>query len=122
MTTALDLSQEKWSSYSLAKAPSIIADRDRWQRGWQQALSLADLLRKRFDATRVAIFGSLTSPEYFDAHSDLDLVVWGISPTLFYQAVAAVTAISSEFTVDLIDGDTPPAHLSKALREDSINI
>lgn len=115
MTTALDLSQEHWSSYSLAGFPAIKADPERWQRGWQLAYFLAHLLREQFGATRVAVFGSLSSPEEFDQKSDLDLAVWGIHPTRFYQAVAAVTAISSEFEVDLIDGDTPQPHLSKTL-------
>ena len=109
MTTALDLSQEQWSSYSLATTPTIRADQERWEHGWH-------LLRERFGATRVAVFGSLSSPNSFDAHSDIDLVVWGIPPAQFYQAVAAVTGISHEFEVDLVDGDTPPPYLSKTIQ------
>lgn len=115
MTTALDLSQEQWSSYKRVKIPAIQSDRERWQRGWHLAGDLAHLLREQFGATRVAVFGSLSFPEEFDQRSDLDLVVWGIHPTRFYKAVAAVTAISSEFEVDLIDGDIPQPHLSKTL-------
>lgn len=122
MTTALDLSQKQWSSYKGAKISAIQADYERWQRGRQLAYFLAHLLREQFGATRVAVFGSLNSPEEFDQKSDLDLAVWGIHPTQFYQAVAAVTAISSEFEIDLIDGDTPPLHLSKTLEEDVIAI
>lgn len=121
MTTALDLSQEHWSSYSLAEFPVIKADPERWQRGWQVAYFLAHLLREQFGATRVAVFGSLSNRDEFDQKSDLDLAVWGIHPTRFYQAVAAVTAISNEFEVDLIDGDFPEPHLSKTL-ESAITI
>ena len=122
MTTALDLSQEQWSSYSLATTPTIRADQERWEHGWQLAGDLAHLLRECFGATRVAVFGSLSSPNWFDAHSDIDLVVWGIPPAQFYQAVAAVTGISHEFEVDLVDGDTPPPYLSKTIQEEAISI
>ncbi|PSF27682.1 nucleotidyltransferase [Aphanothece hegewaldii CCALA 016] len=115
MSTALDLSQEQWSSYKGAKLPAIQSDHERWQRGWQVAYFLAHLLREQFGATQVAVFGSLSNREDFDIYSDLDLIVWGIHPTRFYQAVAAVTAVSNEFEVDLVDGDTPPLHLSKSL-------
>jgi predicted nucleotidyltransferase len=122
MTTALDLSQEQWSSYSLATTRTIKADQERWERGWQLAGDLAHLLQERFGATRVAVFGSLSSPNCFNVYSDIDLVVWGIPPARFYQAVAAVTAISNEFEVDLVDGDTPPPYLSKTIQEEAISI
>ena len=41
MTTALDLSQEQWSSYSLATTRTIRADQERWERGWQLTECLA---------------------------------------------------------------------------------
>ncbi len=94
IATALDLSPQQWQSYHQATIPPYQADLERWRRGWQLARVLANLLRQQFGATRVAVFGSLNSPDWFDAHSDLDLAVWGIHPTRFYQAVAAVTAVT----------------------------
>lgn len=122
IATALDLSPQQWQSYNLAMLPSCEADLERWQRGWQLAHILASLLREQFGATRVAVFGSLNQPDWFDAHSDIDLAVWDIPPTRFYQAVAAVTALSSEFEVDLVDGDACLPHLSKTLEKEAISI
>jgi predicted nucleotidyltransferase len=120
--TALELSPQQWQSYHLAAIPFASADSERWQRGWQLANLLAKLLREQFGATRVAVFGSLNSPDWFDAHSDIDLAVWGIPPTQFYRAVAAVTAISDEFEVDLIDGDTCLAPLRQTLEREAVTI
>jgi predicted nucleotidyltransferase len=104
--TALDLSPQQWSSYHLTRPSTTEADPERWRRGWQIASFLATLLREQFGASRVAVFGSLNHSDCFDANSDIDLVAWGIPPALFYQAVAAVTSVSSEFEVDLVDGDS----------------
>lgn len=122
VATALDLSPQQWQSYHLATLLSGETDFERWQRGWQLAYTLASLLREQFGATRVAVFGSLNQPDWFDAHSDLDLVVWGIPKTRFYQAVAAVTALSSEFEVDLVDGDACLPHLSQTIEKEAISI
>jgi predicted nucleotidyltransferase len=73
----------------------------------------AEVLRRRFGATRVVAFGSLAHRAWFSAWSDIDLAVWGISSDTFYRAVAAVTGISAEFKVDLV----APEDCQPALRQ-----
>ncbi len=49
----------------------------RAERGWQVARRAAELLRERFQAGRVVVFGSLLRPEHYGARSDVDLAARG---------------------------------------------
>lgn len=120
--TASDLSSLQEHSRDLVAIPSPASDPDRWQRGRELAGVLAGLLRERFGATRVAVFGSLNHPERFDSRSDIDLAVWGVPPARFYRAVADVTAISPEFEVDLVDGDACSTPLRYSLESEAITL
>ena len=52
---------------------------ERYQRAWALAHRAATLLRKRYAAQRVVLFGSLLNQERFTDRSDVDLAVWGIA-------------------------------------------
>jgi len=72
------------------------------KQGWDVAARAAKQLRKHFQTQRVVVFGSLLRPDHFDAHSDVDLAVWGLADKDYLKAVAMVTGLDSEITVDLI--------------------
>lgn len=76
--------------------------RIRHEHAWDVARRAASLLRKNFAASRVVVFGSLLRPELFDERSDVDLAVWGVTDEKYLRAVAAVTALDKEISVDLI--------------------
>jgi len=76
----------------------------RRERALEAAGSAALLLRERFGATRVLLFGSLARGR-FHAASDIDLAVWGVNPELFFRAWNAVAAIAPEIEFDLVPGD-----------------
>ncbi|KAF0108584.1 MAG: nucleotidyl transferase domain-containing protein [Anaerolineaceae bacterium] len=59
------------------------------------------------------MFGSLARAGDFTLWSDIDLAARGIPPKRVYEAVGAVTGLSAEFKIDLIELETCPA----ALRE-----
>ena len=124
--TALELTPEEWKSYQ----PSIaIAQRQwdvdaqldaRWERAGQVAHKASELLRKEFKAAKVILFGSLRHRLWFTPWSDIDLAVWGIPQERFFAAVAAVTSISTEFKVDLVDPETCRSSLLDAIERDGI--
>jgi len=101
--TALDLTAEELRAYRPIREPDERQMAERWERAWEVARTAARLLRERFGATRVVAFGSLAHRSWFSSWSDIDLAAWGIPADQFYRAVAAVTGISSEFEVDLVD-------------------
>lgn len=57
------------------------------------------VLRERYDAQRVILFGSLVKGR-FTAESDIDLAVAGLAPVDFFAAYAEVNRVS-RFQVDV---------------------
>jgi len=85
---------------------------ERWQKAHVLARQAAHLLHDKFAARRVLLFGSALRRPWFTPWSDIDLAVWGLPPERFYTAVAAVTGLSDEICVDLVD----PEQCSQTLR------
>lgn len=110
--TALDLDTDEWGAYDPAGKARRLDARERklsarrQRRAMQVARQAANLLKGEFQASRVVVFGSLAQEDGFTPWSDIDLAAWGIPPEKFYAAVAAVTGLSGDFKVDLIDPDT----------------
>ena len=110
--TALDLTPTEKRAYR----PSLVLDRreregleaesSRRKLAWDLARSAAVLLHSQFGAYKVVVFGSLVHDRPFTRWSDIDLAAWGIPAERFYEAVAAVTAMSRLFKVDLVDVET----------------
>jgi predicted nucleotidyltransferase len=122
--TALEVPVSEWKSYRLG--PKAMDNREsdpgRWQRAWAFACSLAALLRERYGATRVVAFGSLVQRDWFGSHSDIDLAAWDIPPDRFFRAVAAVTGISAEFEVDLVDPSYCRGSLRGAIEQEGVDL
>ena len=68
------------------------------------AESLAKVLKERFKASKVILFGSATRSD-FSQWSDIDLAVWGIPSTNYFKAVAYTSGYSNIFKVDLVDAE-----------------
>jgi len=92
------------------------------ERAWQSARTASHILRERFGASRVVVFGSLSRPSDFTQWSDIDLAAYGIPPERFYRAVADVTGFSREFEIDLTDVETCPPGLLKAVEKEGIDL
>ena len=52
----------------------------------------------------------------------LDLAAWGIAPDKFFSAVAAVTGLSPDFKIDLVEPDTCRAAVRASIEEHGIEI
>lgn len=126
--TALDLTKEERRVYRLSE---IFGRREKEKSGeisirkreaWEVARRAAEILRKKFGAGKVVVFGSLAHDKEFGPWSDIDLAAWGIPPELFYSAVGAVTGLSPYFKIDLVDvGDCRPT-LRTAIVHEGIEI
>lgn len=96
----------KYHSYWRQKEASQHKERlERGQRAMQAARDAAQVLRERFGAQRVRIFGSTLHPESFHARSDIDLAVEGIDPLQILKAWCAASAAAPEFEFDLVTPD-----------------
>ena len=101
------------------------AERRRQQRlaqGWEVARKAAHLLRERFSAQRVAAFGSLVHPDRFHKRSDVDLAAWGLDERAYLRAVAAVTALDSDISVDLIAVEEASDSLRKTIETEGASL
>jgi predicted nucleotidyltransferase len=124
--TALDLPIEEWKSYR--PIPAILqrqaATQSHLERRRKRAMRLARqaaaLLRTEFGARDVVLFGSLASPSGFTLWSDIDLAVFEVPADRFYAAVAAITGLSAEFKVDLVDADACKASLRETIDRDGV--
>lgn len=83
------------------------------ERAWLAARSCAALLRQRFGAERVVLFGSLVENEgrWFGVRSDIDLAAWGIQDADYFTAVGQLQGVAPEFGVDLVAMERCPDHL-----------
>lgn len=70
--------------------------------GWEQARIAADLLKTRYGAKQVLLFGSLLFPKAIHADSDIDLAVWGLSLAQYSDAVGSLLLEINGFSVDLV--------------------
>ncbi len=111
MATALEMKREEWRKFKPERNIARRADRaeyleERRAKGIELARQAAFLLRQRYGAERVLVFGSLLSATAFSEYSDIDLAAWGIAPERFFSAVADVTGLSPDFRIDLVEPDT----------------
>lgn len=93
---------------------------ERYDRAWAVARQAAALLKSSFGAKKVAVFGSLVNRLWFSRWSDIDLAAWGIPHDCFYKAVAAVTDLSEEFKVDLVDPESCRPGLRERIEQEGI--
>lgn len=82
------------------------------------ARKAARLLREKFGAKEVILFGSLTRRGSFTLFSDIDLAVRGIAPDRFFEAVGLVTGLSAEFKFDLLEIETGSPGMYSSIQKD----
>ena len=120
--TALDLTSEELRSYRPDREFDDRQMAERRKQAWEFARMAARLLRERFGATRVVTFGSLAHGNWFSPWSDIDLAAWGIPADQFYRAVAAVTGISPDFRMDLVDPEDCRQSVRQSIEIEGIDL
>lgn len=120
--TALDLTPEELEQYHPGKEQGELLPEEQWRYAWTIARAAARLLRERFGATRIVAFGSLVHRAWFGPSSDIDLAAWGIPDDQYYRAVAAVTGMSSDFRIDLVDPDGCRASMRLTIEQEGIDL
>jgi predicted nucleotidyltransferase len=118
--TALDLSPTELKKYRplefirKRRAETRVEVARRRRRAMTVARKAAKLLKEKFGAKEVILFGSLARRGSFTLYSDIDLAESGIEPSKFYAAGVAIERISMEFKIDLVDPkDCSPAMIAE---------
>jgi len=76
------------------------------------------VLREKYGATRVVVFGSLAHPGRFHVRSDIDLAAWGIDERAYLRAVADVTALDADVLVDLVRVEEAAPYLLASIEQE----
>ena len=126
MTTALDMSREQLQQYIKAyrkrptpePAAEDLAARDALL---ETARLAARLLKEKYGAQRVFLFGSLAHRAWFGPESDVDIVVMGIGKE-FWRAWAEVEPMFPGRSVDLIDWESASESLKQAVKRKGIEL
>ena len=99
------------------------ADRRRAERrdaGWALARQAADLLRARYGATRVLVFGSLAEGTHFGERSDIDLAAEGLRPSEHFAALGRLLTLFGDFEFDLVDLGACPSGLRAVIQAEGV--
>jgi predicted nucleotidyltransferase len=121
MPTALELGPEGWAPYAKAvpKGSSLILKTEPERRERERLLSLvrqvAELLKSRFGAKKVILFGSMAHEAWFASDSDIDLAVEGIKAEDYWRAWEAAEALIADRSVDFIDVESASASLKESI-------
>jgi len=129
--TATDLKKAGWPRDEMIKYrpwqamerykmdQDLISYRDR-------ALSIARMaavvLKERFGAKRVVLFGSLAQDAWLTPWSDIDLCADGIPFESFFRAEAEIESIASGFKVDFLDFRECSPDLLKRIEKEGIEL
>ena len=120
--TALELTPEEWKRYTVPKRQVPAEVMQRWEKAWKLLPKLTTLLRDRFGATQIKVFGSAIKADYFSLDSDIDLAAWGIPKSKYYEAFSAVMDCSEEFKVDLVNPNTCRPWILESIAEEGIEV
>jgi uncharacterized protein len=127
--TALQMTQDEWKQYKHSfQADKKISGRQaatahgNREKALQTAKQAARVLRERFGAKRIIVFGSLATNIGFTKFSDIDLAAWGIPFNEYYRAVAAVTGLSEHYKIDLIDPELCRESIKTAILEQGMEL
>jgi predicted nucleotidyltransferase len=121
MPTALELTREGWRSYLEAArrrpAPPEVtpAERRARERLLDRVREAAAVLKARYGARRVVLFGSLAHAAWFMPDSDVDLAVEGLAVDDYWRAWRLVEEIIADRPVDLIEVEMVGESLQRAI-------
>jgi predicted nucleotidyltransferase len=105
--TAVGLTAEELEAYRCAarlreqQVRQGLAERQ--VRAWALARRAANLLRTRFGAKQVVVFGSLVHEGCFTLWSDVDLAAWGLRSEDTFRAIGAIQDLDADVELNLID-------------------
>ena len=101
--TALDLTPEEWKAYRIPKRVETPELKKRKEDAWKVAREATALLKDKFGVKKIALFGSLARGYGFTKWSDIDLAIDLFDSDQYFRAIDAVSDLSSEFKIDLIE-------------------
>ncbi len=120
----LNISPEKMAEYRQgARRRAAVRQSkldERFHLAWKIARQGAEVLRTRFQAEKVVVFGSLLNRSRFHERSDIDLAAWGVSEREYLRALGSLLDLTAEFSIDLVRAEEAREHLRKEIETQGI--
>jgi predicted nucleotidyltransferase len=95
---------------------------ERRQKAWQLARKAGALLREKYHASRVVVFGSIIRKELFTPWSDVDIAAWGIPSDQTFKAIGDILLIGEKIELNLVDVNTCSPGLLKTIEIDGVDV
>ena len=128
MPTALELTPQELQPYiegirrRAAEAMSLPEEKRKRAVLLRRVRRAAALLRSRFGARRVVLFGSLAHAAWYSPESDVDLAVEGIVGADYWRAWAEIERVIGDRRIDLVDLATASESLRQAIARHGIEL
>jgi predicted nucleotidyltransferase len=128
MPTALELTSEERRHYFEAVRRRFTtteltpAERSERERLLERIREAADVLKTRFGARRVVLFGSLAHAAWFTPDSDVDLAVEGLEGDTYWQAWRLLEELIAVRPVDLVELETAKEPLRRAIQRYGVEL
>ncbi|HOE19147.1 MAG TPA: nucleotidyltransferase domain-containing protein [Syntrophorhabdaceae bacterium] len=90
--------------------------------GLARAKKVAVMLRKKYGAKKVLLFGSLVRDGYLDERTDIDILVDGVSVNDMLRAGFDAWMVAEPFDVDLVPAGKAHRSLLKVARKEGIEL
>lgn len=88
----------------------------------EKARRVAAMLKEKYGAKRIILFGSIIKSDYLHEKSDIDLLVYGIKSEDLLRAGADAWKISGRFDVDIIPAEIAYKNILKRALEEGIKL
>ena len=95
----------------------LVAMQERQKQGLEIARQCAKILKERFGAEKVVLFGSLLDHQQMSWRSDIDLAVWGLPEKDYFKAVGVLLDIAEDFSLDLMEAQHAKSYISPAISQ-----
>lgn len=88
----------------------------RYHQGRLVAEQATRLLKDRWSASKVVLFGSLLWSEKVHSRSDVDLAVWDLPEADYLRALAELLDLNPDFSIDLVEANYATPNLLLAIQ------
>jgi predicted nucleotidyltransferase len=88
---------------------------------WTVARGIGRMLKNKYQAKNVLVFGSLAK-KYWTRNSDIDIAVRGVPAALFFRAFLDAETFAGSQTIDLVDLDDLPLESSREIEIEGVPV
>ncbi|NSW84579.1 MAG: nucleotidyltransferase domain-containing protein [Syntrophothermus sp.] len=85
----------------------------------EKAFEIAQMLKAKYGARKVVLFGSLVKGKYW-RHSDIDIAVHGIDESRYLDAAWEASQIALPFKVDLLPLESVAETLKRKIEDEGL--